>query len=132
MGIKYIYLLSLEWFKQRHGRSGFELLCFILFWRQAWCFINVIVCISFFHKPNFTSVLAFYFHSHFKNYQKIIEMQISWGISLAKIIQNHCAALLYVFHIAFSELKKYSFNQLQGEHSDWVDWLILKWIHSSV
>lgn len=47
----------------------------------------------------------------------MIEMQISRASSLAKIVQNHSTVLLYVFHIAFSELKKYSFNQLEEEDS---------------
>lgn len=41
--------------------------CFL---RQPWYFVNVIVCILFFHSASFTRLLAFYFDADFKDYQK--------------------------------------------------------------
>ena len=65
--------------------------CFL---RQAWYFVNVIVCILFFHSANFTRVLAFYFDVHFKNYQKDernSDLTSNFPFLFFRNIENHCA-----------------------------------------
>ena len=47
--------------------------CFVWYYCliQTWYFIDKIVPIYFFYSTNFIRVLAFYIHSHLKNYKKV-------------------------------------------------------------